>query len=171
MRENRHRPILSVWLPVCLVVAGLLGTSAPPADAAGTWLWPISGPVIRAFDPPNSPYGSGHRGIDIAGPAGTQIVAPEAGTVTFAGQVGGHLFLTLAHGGGVSSTYSWLSGLLVHAGDLVSRGQAIALSGGCHPGDLVPCLHMGVKLGVEYVNPLDYLSGLDVGSFIRLAPL
>jgi hypothetical protein len=30
---------------------------------------------------------------------------------------------------------------------------------------------MGVKLGDEYVNPLDYLSGLDVGSFIRLAPL
>lgn len=171
MQKNRHRPVLSLWFPICLVVVCVLGASAPAAHAAGTWLWPISGPVIRAFDPPNSPYGSGHRGIDIAGPAGARIVAPDAGTVTFAGQVGGGLFLTLAHGGGLSSTYSWLSSTLVHAGDLVSRGQPIALSGGCHPGDLVPCLHLGAMLGDEYVNPLDYLSGLDVSSFIRLAPL
>jgi murein DD-endopeptidase MepM/ murein hydrolase activator NlpD len=102
---------------------------------------------------------------------GMQIVAPAAGTVTFAGKVGGHLFLTIAHGGGLASTYSWLSKLLVHKGDLVSGGQPVALSGAGHPGDLAPSLHMGVKLGTTYADPLEYLVPLDVSSLIRLAPL
>jgi murein DD-endopeptidase MepM/ murein hydrolase activator NlpD len=171
MRRQGRRTAVSIWLPVCACLLTILGASAPAAHASGTWLWPISGPVIRGFDPPNSPFGSGHRGIDIAAPAGSPIVAPQAGTVTFAGSVAGHLFLTVAHGGGVASTYSWLNGLLVRKGDLVARGQAIALSGDGHPGALTPSLHMGVKLGTIYVDPLDYLMALDVTSLIRLAPL
>ena len=42
----------------------------PPAAAAGDWAWPVVGPVIRGYDPPALPYGSGHRGIDIAAPIG-----------------------------------------------------------------------------------------------------
>jgi murein DD-endopeptidase MepM/ murein hydrolase activator NlpD len=169
--RRRARRASSISLPICLALLTVLGSSAPAARASGTWLWPLSGPVIRGFDPPGSPYGAGHRGIDIAAPVGTQIVAPAAGTVSFAGRVGGHLFLTIAHGGGVSSTYSWLSGLLVRKADLISPGQPVALSGAGHPGDLIPSLHLGVKLGTAYVDPLEYLSPLDVGGFIRLAPL
>ncbi len=156
-------------LLVCLLVSW--GPQVPAAHAAGTWAWPVSGPILRPFDPPGSPYGSGHRGIDIGSPAGTTVVAPETGTVTFAGTVAGHLFVTLAHGAGLSSTYSWLAGILVNEGDLVARGQPIAASGGCHPGDVDPCLHLGVKLNDAYVDPLDYLSPLDVTSMIRLAPV
>jgi murein DD-endopeptidase MepM/ murein hydrolase activator NlpD len=160
-----------IGAPVFLALLGVLGGAAPAAHASGTWLWPVSGPVIRGFDPPGSPYGSGHRGIDIAATVGTQVVAADMGTVSFAGQVGGQTFLTIAHGGGLSSTYSWLSGLLVRKGDVVSRGQPIALSGPGHPGQFTPCLHLGAKLGAAYVNPLDYLTPLDVTDLIRLAPL
>jgi murein DD-endopeptidase MepM/ murein hydrolase activator NlpD len=170
MRRQRTFRI-SIWLPICLTMLAVLGSSAPAAQAAGTWLWPVSGPVIQGFDPPDSPYGSGHRGIDIAAPVATEILAPESGTVTFAGKVGGQVFLTIAHGGGVASTYSWLSKLLVRKGDLVARGQPVALSGAGHPGDLVPSLHMGVKLGTAYADPLAYLAPLDLAGFIRLAPL
>jgi murein DD-endopeptidase MepM/ murein hydrolase activator NlpD len=145
--------------------------AAPAAAAAGDWTWPIMGPVLRPFDPPGTPFGSGHRGIDIGAPVGTTVVAPAPGTVTFAGKVAGHLFVTLDHGGGVSSTYSWVSALSVRKGDLVTRGQPIALSGSGHPGDTVPSLHLGVKLDGAYVDPLDYLQPLDLGALIRLAPL
>ena len=175
MRRHRQRPVRSipprVCFLICLALLGALGASAPAAGASGTWLWPVSGPVIRGFEPPGSPYGPGHRGIDIAAPVGTQVKAADAGTVSFAGTVGSQVFLTISHSGGLSSTYSWLSQLLVHAGDLVVRGQPVALSGWGHPGGVTPCLHLGAKLGSSYVDPLNYLRSVDVASLIRLAPL
>lgn len=165
------RRIASFWMLWLLVAGALLGPAPAPARAAGDWTWPVVGPVIRAFDPPDSPYGSGHRGIDIAAAPGTIVVAPASGTVTFAGPVGGRLFLTLAHAGGLSSTYSWISEVLVRKGDQVVRGQAVARTGDGHPGDLVPSLHLGVKLDGAYVDPLAYLGPLDMGLLIRLAPI
>ncbi len=142
-----------------------------PASASGVWQWPIKGPILRGYDPPASPYGSGHRGIDIGAPVGTPVVAPATGKVTFAGKVGGHLFVTIDHGGGVSSTYSWLTSISVHNGAVVAAGDIVAHSGGGHPGDVKPSLHMGVKLNGAYVDPLDYLGPIDISGFIRLAPL
>jgi murein DD-endopeptidase MepM/ murein hydrolase activator NlpD len=142
-----------------------------PARAAGVWTWPVVGPVIRGFDPPDSPFGSGHRGIDIAAPVGTPVRAAATGVVTFAGPVGGRLFVTVDHGAGLESTYSFLESLTVRKGDVVSEGQVIARSGTGHPGDLVPNLHFGVRLAEAYVDPLDYLSEIEVWRFIRLAPL
>jgi murein DD-endopeptidase MepM/ murein hydrolase activator NlpD len=160
---------MSVLLILATVPCLLRAT--PARAAGGTWFWPVTGPVVRAFDPPASPYASGHRGIDIAAPFGTLVVAPAAGTVSFAGPVGGYLFLTIDHGGGLASTYSWVSGLLVRTGDTVTAGQDIALSGGGHPGDTIASLHFGVKLNDAYVDPMLYLRSPDLTSFIRLAPL
>lgn len=145
--------------------------ASQPALPNGTWSWPVSGPVIRGFDPPDSPYGAGHRGIDIAVAIGTPIVAPEAGTVSFAGKVGGELFVTIDHGGGLSSTYSWISSTAVRKGDLVSRGQPVGTTGTGHPGTSVPHLHFGVKLDGEYVDPLLLLAPLGVQDLIRLVPI
>lgn len=156
-----------------LVLLGvILAFALPgPARAAGDWTWPVVGPVIRGFDPPDSPFGSGHRGIDIASPVGTSVRAAAAGIVTFAGTVGGRLFITLDHGAGLESTYSWLDSLSVRRGDVVSQGQAIARSGTGHAGELVPHLHVGVRLLDVYVDPLEYLGPVEVWRFIRLAPL
>jgi len=158
-----------------LVLSLLLSFSsvalASPAFASGTWTWPVGGPVVRAFDPPGSPYGSGHRGIDIAAPVGTDVRAPAAGVVTFAGSVGGRLFVTIDHGGGLLSTCSFLSGLLVHEGDVMVQGQPIALSGSGHAGDVSPDVHLGVRLAGQYVDPLDYLSAMSIVDLIRLAPI
>lgn len=157
---------------VCLVAASVLGVGAPPARASGAWIWPVRGPVIRGFDPPGSPYGSGHRGIDIGAPVGTTVVATAPGMVTFAGTVAGALYVTIGQGGGLSSTYSWLSAVLVHAGDVVAAGEAIARSGWAHPAQATTSsLHLGVKLDGVYVDPLIYLLPLDLTTIIRLAPL
>jgi murein DD-endopeptidase MepM/ murein hydrolase activator NlpD len=155
---------------LALTLASLLVVAAP-ASAAGTWSWPVTGPILRAYDPPLSTYGAGHRGIDIGAPAGTLIRAPADGTVSFAGKVGGNLFLTIGHGGGVSSTYSWVSVLLVHKNDAVVAGQPVAHSGSGHPGDLDPSLHLGVKIGSAYADPLEFLAPIDLSTMIRLAPV
>jgi len=156
-----------------LVVAwAVLGPSAAgQARAAGDWSWPVVGPVIRGFDPPDTPFGSGHRGIDIAASVGTPVRAAEAGVVTFAGPVGGRLFLTIDHGWGLESRYSFLSALSARRGDAVSQGQMVARSGTGHAGDLIPNLHFAVLLDDVYVDPLDYLGPVEVWRFIRLAPL
>jgi murein DD-endopeptidase MepM/ murein hydrolase activator NlpD len=134
-------------------------------------MWPVVGPLIRGFDPPDSPFGSGHRGIDIAASVGSPVRAAAEGTVTFAGPVGGRLFVTIDHGAGLESTYSWVDALLVRRGDVVTRGQVIARSGTGHAGALVPHLHVGVRLLDVYVDPLTYLGPVEVWRFIRLAPL
>ncbi len=161
----------SVFLLCVVLTASTGGFTAPPAVAAGIWTWPVAGPVIRGFDPPDSPYGSGHRGIDIAAPAGSVAVAPADGTIAFAGPVGGRLFLTIDHGGGLESTFSWVATLEVRRGDVVQQGQPLARTGGGHTGDLVPNLHFGVRLADAYVDPLDYLESIDLSALIRLAPL
>ena len=89
----------------------------------------------------------------------------------FAGNVGGHLFVTIDHGGGLVSTCSFLSSMLVHKGDLVAQGQVVALSGGGHVGDTAPSVHLGVRLNGQYVDPLDYLSPAMLVDLIRLAPV
>ncbi len=158
-------------------LTALLVAVAPPAPgshralAAGTWTWPVEGPVLRAFDPPDSPYGAGHRGIDIAAPVGSVVVAPAAGVVSFAGPVGGRLFLTIDHGAGLESTSSFLSGLLVRRGDRVEQEQPVATSGAGHTGDEIANLHFGVRLDDVYVDPLAYLTAVDVRSLIRLVPV
>jgi murein DD-endopeptidase MepM/ murein hydrolase activator NlpD len=159
-------------LPV-LVVFALAGGLAQPVGAVPAdpgWVWPVTGPVIAPFDPPDSPYGSGHRGIDIAAPVGTPVLAPAAGVVTFAGPVGGRLYVTVDHGGGVLSTSSFLSSLAVRRNDVVEAGQTLGASGTGHAGALIAHVHFSVRLDTVYVDPLDYLAPLDLSAFIRLAP-
>ncbi|MBA3363702.1 MAG: M23 family metallopeptidase [Actinobacteria bacterium] len=160
---------LSLFVAVAWMV--LAPSAAQPARAAGDWSWPVVGPVTQGFDPPDTPFGSGHRGIDIAVALGSSARAPAAGVVTFAGPVGGRLFLTIDHGAGLESTYSWLDAVIARRGDTVARGQVIGRSGTGHSGAVVTHLHFGVRLLDAYVDPLDHLGPIEVWRFIRLAPL
>lgn len=155
-------------LAVLLLVFGPAGYGR--GRAAGSWPWPVVGPVIRGFEPPLTPYGAGHRGIDIAVPFATPIGAPAPGVVRFAGSVAGDLFISVDHGGGLVSTYSWLSAVLVRRGDAVSQGMVLGLTGFGHPGQATPHLHFGVRLNGAYIDPMSLLSAGSVVDLIRLAP-
>jgi murein DD-endopeptidase MepM/ murein hydrolase activator NlpD len=171
--------MLPVMLPVMLAAITAIMTTIAVAVAvavagparAGDWRWPVVGPVVQGFDPPASPFGSGHRGIDIAASPGTPIVAPAAGHVSFAGPVAGSLFVSIDHGSGLFSSYSWLSRALVRRGERVVTGQRVARSGMGHPSLQVAQLHMGVRLDGAYIDPLEYLGAASVSDLIRLAPL
>jgi murein DD-endopeptidase MepM/ murein hydrolase activator NlpD len=139
----------------CLAVVSFV--VAPPARSAPLDLvQPAPGPITRHFEPPPTPYTAGHRGIDIGAPIGTRVVAAAAGTVSFAGQVGGSLFVSIDHPGGLRTTYSFLSLVLVKKGQAVTQGQPIAKSGPGAAGEQ-PNLHFGLRSGTDYLDPEPYL--------------
>jgi murein DD-endopeptidase MepM/ murein hydrolase activator NlpD len=164
-------PLRLTWglLLACLGVAA----ASTPASAAdeGHWAWPVVGPVIRSFDAPDSPYGSGHRGIDIAAPLDSTVRSPAPGVVAFAGAIGGEVFVAIQHGGGLRSTYSWLASSSVEEGDAVFAGDPIARSGRGHLGSSVPHVHFGAKRDGAYIDPLSLLAPASVVDLIHLVPL
>jgi len=159
------------WCLVASLVCAFVAVAPSTAAAAGTWTWPVVGPVIRGFDPPSSPYSAGHRGIDVAVPFGTAVRAAAAGVVSFAGPVGGSLFVSVDHGGGVVSSSSFLSSIAVRKGDAVAQGTIVGRSGYGHAGETPTHLHFGVRVNGTYVDPMEFLSPPSVASIVRLAPL
>lgn len=151
-----------------LVVASLLLGS--PAAAATVLIPPVDGPVVVGFVQPPHRWAPGHRGIDYLVPQGTRVRAAAAGTVTFAGSVGGHLAMTIDHGDGLQTTYMALGEIGVEEGQAVNQGSWVGYSDRAHPGG-EPGLHFGVKLDDIYVDPAGLLGNFDVSPAIHLAPL
>lgn len=144
---------------------------APPGPAYGTYDWPVDGSVIRPFEPPESPYGAGHRGIDIAAPAGTVVRAAADGVVAFAGSVAGGRYVSIDHPDGVRTTYSWLSAISVRAGHPVRRGDPVGASGLGHPGVDPAHLHFGARYAGTYLDPMLLLARGSLVGLVRLAPI
>ena len=65
--------------PLSLLAAALaLSPRAAATDPVGVWPLQPEPEVVRPFDPPDSPYGAGHRGVDLLGarrPAGARGAA------------------------------------------------------------------------------------------------
>jgi murein DD-endopeptidase MepM/ murein hydrolase activator NlpD len=99
----------------------------------------------------------GHAGIDLAVGSGKPIKAAEDGTVLLSCSNGGYgLCVILDHGGGISTLYGHASKLLVAKGDVVTRGQTIALVGstGISNG---PHLHFEVRINGATDNPRNWV--------------
>ena len=158
------------------VVAGLamamVGTVVGSVGAVRGWRPPVDGEIVRPFAAPEGPYGAGHRGIDYAVAPGTVVHAPGAGTVTFAGDVGGTLHVVLTHRGGVRTSVSFLQSVDVRVGDMVGVGEPVGRSGGSDPdsGHGAGVVHFGVRLGERFVDPRLLFSSPDPADLVRLVP-
>ncbi len=161
--------------PATLLVATLaLAVTVPAAVRAAPsepepYAWPVAGPVLRGFEPPDSPYGAGHRGIDIGAPLGTPVHASASGTVAFAGWVAGSRFVSIDHPDGIRTTYSFLSAISVARGEAVGRGGLIGATGHGHSGVDRPHLHFGARRGETYLDPLVLLGA--AAPRVHLAPI
>lgn len=122
--------------------------------------WPVEGWIATPFGEQVSPFTGKkvfNKGLDIAAPVGTPVLAPGDGTVGFAGEAeGGGFALTLDHQAGLVTTYAGLRDLAVTKGQAVTRGQLLG-----HVGDLGqpggPHLRYEARLGGVPVNPLRYI--------------
>ena len=153
------------------------GAVAPPVTGPevgpglrARWSWPLQPqpPVVRPFLRPATRYGAGHRGVDLAGTAGQDVLAVEAGTVTHVGRIAGRGTVTVLHASGVRSTYEPVTAA-VRTGEAVPRGAALGRlePAGSHCGS-APCLHLGAIRDADYLDPLVFLLG---GRRVRLLPL
>jgi hypothetical protein len=139
------------------------------SSAAAAWRWPLDGQprVTRGFDPPDTPYGAGHRGVDLAGVPGEAVRAAGAGRIGFAGILAGRGVVTVLHSGGLKTTYEPVRAA-VRAGQVVVIGQLIGRLQPGHAGCPVDaCLHWGLLRGERYLDPLSLLGA----GHVRLLPL
>jgi murein DD-endopeptidase MepM/ murein hydrolase activator NlpD len=133
------------------------------------WIWPVSGPrvVKRGYEAPATRYSAGHRGIDIPAGAGTLVVAPESGTVRFAGVVVDRPTVTVQTSAGILlSIEPVVAGYAV--GNAIERGSAlgtVATGGHCSGA----CIHLGVRVNGEYVSPMRFFGGVPRAVLLPLA--
>lgn len=123
------------------------------------WVPPIAPPVqiMTKFDPPPSPYAAGHRGVDLATSPGDLIFAPADGVVSFSGLVAGRPVVSLRIDDSTVVSIEPVSSTLA-AGDVLSRGDVWgSVADGGHCGER--CVHLGVRVTGEYVNPLHFYWG------------
>jgi len=101
---------------------------------------------------------SGHFGIDIAFPMGTEILSVMSVRVLYVRfpTTGYGYHLAINHGNGIVTLYAHCSRILVSEGDIVSKGDVIALVGstGSSTG---PHLHLEVIVNGVAQNPRNYL--------------
>lgn len=159
------------WL--ASMIAFALGCAPPALADNGRLDWPLRPrpAVLRMFDAPSPNWNSGHRGVDLAGEPDQPVYAAAAGTVVFAGELAGRTLVSIAHPGGLRTTYEPVRPA-VRAGQLVDAGSAIGALITGHAGcSAAACLHWGAMWGAasraDYVDPL----GLLASTRVRLKPL
>src|SRR3954463_6050473 len=159
------------WLASILAAAWVC---PPPAGADnGRLACPLRPrpAVLRIFDAPSPKWNRGHRGVDLAGVAGQPVYAAGPGTVVFAGELAGRTLVSVAHPGGLRTTYEPVRPS-VRVGQMVVAGTVIGELEAGHDGcAAAACLHWGAMWGpasrADYVDPL----GLLASTPVRLKPL
>jgi murein DD-endopeptidase MepM/ murein hydrolase activator NlpD len=158
--------------PVVLRLEGIVGlqTSAPrairiwqrsiAAAAQHPLLLPAGGLVTRGFH-----ARIGHYGLDIELGMNSPVLAAADGVVLRAGwdKLGYGKMVWIEHADGLRTLYAHLNAPLVSAGDVISRGQLIGLSGNSGY-SLGPHLHFEVSHNGEKLNPLAFFPDGVAGS-------
>ena len=173
----RWKPKRAIQVPAIALLSILAFTGSAPAvgslhslRADRSWMWPLEAPhpIVRPFVAPQTPYTSGHRGIDIAAASAATVRAPASGIVHYSGFVVDRNLISLDHGGGIISSFEPVLSALAE-GAVVHRGQQIGVlqSGHCR----ASCLHLGVRRNGQYVSPLNYLGGIAHSVLLPTRPL
>ncbi len=126
----------------------------------GGFILPVPGKVTSPFGArriinhkPKSP----HSGVDLRAGVGEEVRASNSGKVALVYE--GYLFgktVLLDHGGGIYTLYCHLSQPLVKNGEMVKKGEVIALSGATGRAS-GPHLHFGAKLLDARIDPLSLI--------------
>ena len=169
-RDNRiARTGLALLLPLLLTLLTCTArASDTPPPAPGTPIpsvptiastWPVgSHPlVLRGWEPPATIYARGHRGVDLATPAGAPVRAVAPGRVSFAGRVAGRGVVAIElTGTDLRTTYEPVTAT-VEKGDEVEPGEAVGTVEITGSHCATTCVHWGLLRGETYLDPLALL--------------
>lgn len=120
----------------------------------GEFIKPIEGVFTSGF---GQRWGRLHGGIDLASDIGTPICASDNATVLFTGNCGTYgLLVKLDHKNGYVTYYAHCSKINVNVGDVVNKGDIIALVG--NTGNSTgPHCHFEIRYDNVPQNPLDFI--------------
>lgn len=151
-----------------LVILALLGGLLIPPPPPATWMWPTEGPqvILRDFQAPATPWGVGHRGLDL-GATGSTLRAPLNGVISFSGDVAGRGVLTITGQAGERVSLEPVTTELTQ-GDHVTTGETIAKLQSGHCAEL--CLHLGLRIGERYRSSRAELGVLQRAVLLPWAP-
>jgi murein DD-endopeptidase MepM/ murein hydrolase activator NlpD len=163
--ERATLPLLLLILTTIRRLALLLFVLGVWTSTAYAWSWPVQGQVLQPFSYDEAhPYAAGqHRGIDIAADAtGETVVAPAAGTVSFAGFVPNNgKSVTIETADGYSVTLTHLGTIAVAKGATVAEQAVVGTIGPSGtPEQSEPYVHLGIRHTADpngYVDPLGLL--------------
>ena len=158
--------LLVLVLVLAVVLTGSHPAHAAAPDPVGVWPLAPQPTVVRGFDPPDDPWGAGHRGVDLLGRPGQPVRSALPGRVSWSGVLAGRGVVVVDHGD-TRTTYEPLDdrapvGTVVAAGDRI--GRLAGLGSHCLPRS---CLHWGWIRGDVYLDPLRLVGAGPV----RLLPL
>lgn len=132
-------------------------SSSSQTSSTGGYSHPLkgAGTISSGY---GSRWGSFHKGLDFAAPAGTPIYAADSGKVIYSGYNSGGYgnLVIIEHDNGDQTYYAHCSKLYVSVGSYVSKGQHIAGVGttGDSTGNH---LHFEIRKNGNPVNPANYL--------------
>ncbi len=138
-----------------LIQSGRLYEEITPSGRPVTKGW-LSSRFGKRIDPKTGKK-TFHRGYDFAGKTGDDVVAVASGLVTRAEyQKGFGNMIEIKHVDGYSTLYAHNKKNLIAVGDVVKKGEKIALLGstGRSTG---PHVHFEVRKDGKYVNPKKYI--------------
>ena len=150
--------IEEVDLPVILEADNIneVVESVESLDGVGTGIFikPLDGTFTSGY---GQRWGRLHGGIDIANEIGTPIMAADDATVIFTGNCGTYgLLVKLDHKNGYITYYAHCSEIKVSVGDLVKKGDVIALVG--NTGNSTgPHCHFEIRYDNVPKNPLEFI--------------
>jgi murein DD-endopeptidase MepM/ murein hydrolase activator NlpD len=135
--------------------AAALDSAVSAASPGATYVKPLNGRVTSEFGPR---WGTMHKGLDLAAPAGSPIRAVTGGTVRRADWNGGYgNAVVIDHGNGLSTLYGHAASLNVKPGQKVGAGDIIAREGST--GDSTgPHLHFEVRKNDKQIDPRPWLT-------------
>ncbi len=152
--ENQQKQLVRLEIALNnLNLTKQLYISGRPVKGKGSW---ISSPFGTRKDPFTGRM-TRHKGVDIAGYSGMPIIATAAGVVTDSGKKSGYGFMVeIQHGNGLVTRYAHAKKLKVNIGDVVKKGDIIAVMGstGRSTG---PHVHYEVLRNGMRINPNYYI--------------
>ena len=137
----------------------LYRTMLPPARKGSLFIWPVKGKLISRFGAKGR--GLHNDGVNIMAPKGTVVRSAGSGVVAYAGNElrGFGNLLLIKHSNGWVTAYAHNEILIVHRGDKVKKGQAVARVGSS--GNVIrPQLHFEIRKGNKAVDPILKISNI-----------